>query len=193
VTPATINASMAHEIRPPAAPATTSPNAPAADASAAGTLHADQAIPPSGAASLTPCYYQPKYLVLPSGLLLAFSAAWFWQRRRETAPAATASTSSLDPRPLIQVMNDARAAGDSDLFFKSARAALQRYFAAKWQLVPEAVTIDEVNAHLGPTSDVARLFALADESAYAGVHVNPLDYQEWSTFVSGQIYGKVAS
>jgi hypothetical protein len=163
-----------------------------ADATTASGLHADHVTGGRGATSLTPYYYQPKYLGVPSALLLAFSGVWFWQRRRELAATeAATATPSLDPQPLVQVMDDARAAGDPDLFFKSARAALQRTLASQWQLTPEAITPEEVNARLGPTSEVARLFALADETAYAGIRLSPFDYQQWTTFVRDHINARV--
>jgi hypothetical protein len=135
VTTAGISGSVAHEVRPPASPSAPVQRDSVADATAASGLHADHVTGGRGAVSLTPYYYQPKYLGVPSALLLAFSGVWFWQRRRELAAtdAATAKP-SLDPQPLVQVMDDARIAGDPDLFFKSARAALQRDLASKWQL-----------------------------------------------------------
>ena len=194
VTPAAIDGSVAHEIRPPASPSAPPQRNAVADATTTSGLRADHVINGRGTVSLTPYYYQPKYLGVPSALLLAFSGLWFWQRRRELAAteAATAKP-SLDPQPLVQVMDDARAAGDPDLFFKSARAALQRNLASQWQLTPEAITLEEVNARIGPTSDVARLFALADETAYAGIRLSPIDYQQWTTFVRGHINARAIS
>jgi hypothetical protein len=60
-------------------------------------------------------------------------------------------------------------------------------------LTPEAITLEEVNARIGPTSEVSRLFALADETAYAGVRLSPLDYQQWTTFVRGHINARAMS
>jgi hypothetical protein len=193
ISPAPEERSVAHQLRPQANPSALTPSGSApADAAASG-LRADHVIKGRGAASMTPYYYQPKYLGVPSALLLALSGVWFWQRRREQAAAdaiAEGNRPSLDPQPLINVMDDARTAGDSDLFFKSARAALQRDLASKWQLSPEAITLEEVSERLGAKSDVARLFTLADETAYAGTRLTTLDYQQWRQLVMGHINAK---
>jgi hypothetical protein len=186
------NVAAQNDASPPGASAA-APGNSARDTASADGLHADRAVDGGGARSLTPYYYQPQYLGVPSALLLAFSGAWFWQRRRERAAAdvdVDGGRSSLNPLPLLKVMDDARAAGDPDLFFRSARAALQRYLASKWQLPPDAITPEEVDARLGPSSALARLFKLADETAYAGVRLTALDYQHWKQFVVGQLNPK---
>jgi hypothetical protein len=191
IAPAPKESSVAHQLRPLASASASTPS----DAAASG-LRADHVVSAGGAASMTPHYYQPQYLGVPSALLLALSGAWFWQRRRDQASAdaaADGNRTSLDPQPLINVMDDARAAGDPDLFFKSARAALQRDLASKWQVSPEAITLEEVNARIGANSDVARLFTLADETAYAGVRLTALDYQQWKQFVVSHINSKAMS
>jgi hypothetical protein len=194
VTPSAINGSVAQDTTPPSHPSVPVPREAVADAATANGLHADHVISGGGTVSLTPYYYQPNYLGVPSALLLAFSGVWFWQRRRELAATdAATATPSLDPQPLVQVMDDARAAGDPDLFFKSARAALQRNLASTWHVPPEAITLEEVNTRLGPNGEIARLFALADETAYAGIRLSPLDYQQWATFVKSHINARAVT
>jgi hypothetical protein len=196
IAPAPKDSAVAHELRPPASPSALAQDGSASVDAAAGGLRADHVVNGGGAASMTPYYYQPEYLAVPSALLLALSGAWFWQSRREQASAdavVDGGRPSLDPQPLLNVMDDARAAGDADLFFKSARAALQRDLASKWQLSPEAITPEEVDTRLGPNSDVARLFTLADETAYAGVKLTALDYQQWKQFVVGHISTRAMS
>jgi len=192
-TPSSANNLAAQNVTSPPGASAAAPRNSAGDAASAGGLHGDRAVDGGGAASLTPYYYQPQYLGVPSAMLLALSGAWFWQRRRERAAAhvdADGGRASLDPRPLLNVMDDARAAGDPDLFFRSARAALQRDLASKWQLPPDAITPEEVDARLGPASALTRLFKLADETAYAGIRLTALDYQQWRQFVVGQINPK---
>jgi hypothetical protein len=159
-------------------------------------LRADHVIDVRGTASLTPHYYQREYLGVPSALMLAFSGAWFWLRRREHAAvdaAAASNRSSLDPEPLLRVMDDAMVAGDPGLFFKSARAALQRVFASKWRLSPEAITLKEIDVRLGATSEVARVFMLADEAAYAGGRLTAIEFQPWRELVLGQVNREATS
>jgi hypothetical protein len=190
IAPAPQDSSVAHQLQPPASPSAASSNDKAGDG-----LRADRVVNGGVTASLTPHYYQPQYLGVPSALLLAFSGAWFWRRRREhaTADAIAGGSRSLDPEPLLRVMDDAMAAEDPDLFFKSARAALQRDLASKWQLSPDAITPEEVDVRLGAKSDVARLFMLADETAYAGVQLTVREFQRWKRFVLGQINSKAVS
>lgn len=191
IAPASKDGSVAHQLRPPASPSASSSIDTAGDG-----LRADHVVNGGGTASLTPQYYQPEYIGVPSALMLAFSGAWFWLRRRERA-AADAITEgtrpSLDPEPLLGIMDDAMAAGDPNLFFKSARAALQRDLASKWQLSPDAITPEVVDVRLGARSDAARVFMLADETAYAGVHLTALEFQRWKKLVLGQINSKAMS
>ena len=74
-------------------------------------------------------------------------------------------------------MDGAAAAGDSTLFIQSARTALQRGLASRWKLEPDAVTPEEMRLRLGETSDVARIFMLADEAAYAGLNLSASEFQ----------------
>jgi hypothetical protein len=182
--------SVAQLMKPPAGPGTPPANNPA------DGLRADQLVSGGSTASLTPYYYQPKYLGAPSALLLAFSGAWFWLRRREQAAAAAVTDGgrqSLDPLPLLKVMDEAMAAGAAEPFFRSAHAALQRDLASKWQLPPEAITLQEVELRLGTDSDVARLFMLADEAAYAGTRLTALEFRRWKQVVLDQLHSEVVS
>jgi hypothetical protein len=191
IAPAPLDNAVAHQLRPPAIP-----NAVSASVHSADGLRADHVVSGSGSASLTPHYYQPRYLGVPSALMLAFSGALFWLRRRDQDAAnivAEGARSSLDPQPLLDAMDDAVATQDTELFFKSARAALQRNLAPKWQLSPDTVTLEVVEMRLGEDSDVARLFTLADETAYARVQLSALEFQRWKQFVLGQINSKAVS
>ncbi len=188
ITPASNEKMVASKSGPPAKPSASIPN----DTVGRG-LRADHVINGGGTASLTPRYYQLRYIGAPSALVLAFSGAWLWLRRREHVSAhapADDGEPSLDPEPLLRVMDDAMVAGNPDLFFRSARAALQRHLASKWHLSPDAINREELDVRLGPQSDVARIFMLADETAYAGIQLAAHEFQHWKILVLGCVNGK---
>lgn len=168
----------------------------ASSTNAGDGLRADHVIGGGGTPSLTPYYYQPVYLSIPFALILAFSGAGFWARRRERSVVhsiADKDNPYLDPEPMLRLMDDAMIAGDPELFFKSARAALQRNLASNWQLPPDAITLEEVAARLGAKSDVARVFTLAVESACAAVKLTAPEFQRWKRLVLGHINRKAMS
>jgi hypothetical protein len=190
ITPASADSSVAR-----AAPApTASPSTPPASDTVGDGLRADHVINGRTTAALTPHYYQATYLGIPSALLLAFSGAWFWVRRREHAAAlADGKESPLATASLVNLMDDATTSGDPELFFKSARTALQRTLASTWQIAAEAITLAEVDARLGAKSDVARIFTLADEAAYAGVKLTAIEFQRWKRLVLRRINSEAMS
>ncbi|HEY3654087.1 MAG TPA: BatD family protein [Steroidobacteraceae bacterium] len=188
VTAASTEKTVAGESAPPSKPSASIPNN-----AGGGGLRADYVVNGGGTAWLTPHYYQLQYIAAPSALVLAFSGAWLWFRRRERVSAHAPGgdgRSSLDPEPLLSVLDEAIATGDPELFFKSARAALQRCLASRWHLLPSAITREELDERLGPQSDAARVFMLADETAYAGVQLTAHEFQHWKTLVLGCINGK---
>jgi hypothetical protein len=168
--------------------ASTTPNAtnvlPTNDRDSHG-LRPDHVDNGDSSASLVPHYYQPKYIALPSLLLTAFSGAWFWVRRREQSAAADAARGNeiRQIESWLGLMNNARASNDSELFLKAARAALQMALATKWQLAPDKITLDELDARLGAESDIARVFRLADETAYSGEQFTAIDFKWWQQMV----------
>ena len=168
--------------------ASTTPNAtavlPTNDRDSHG-LRPDHVDDGDSSATLVPHYYQPKYIALPSLLLTAFSGAWFWVRRREQSAAADAARGNeiRQMESWLSVMSDARASNDSELFLKAARAALQRALATKWQLTPDKITLDEVDGRLGAESDIARVFRLADATAYSGEQFTAIDFRRWQQLV----------
>ncbi len=174
-----------------AAPPSASSDAAADDRGSHG-LRADHVDSGGGTASLMPKYYQPAYIALPSLLVVAFSGAWFWVRRREQAAAAQSSRATEFPSidSMLASMETAREASDSQLFFKSARSVLQAMLASEWQLEPERITLPEIEARLGQSSVAARVFALADEATYAKVKLLPADFQWWKQSVLREIKKK---
>jgi hypothetical protein len=140
--------------------------------------------------SLLPLYLQPRFLAVPSIVVLAFAAGWLGARRRRGAgeweSASDRVASRATKRALAQMQAAARA-GDAALFFESARAALQPLLAARWQLAPEEITTAEVEGRLGAESDIRQLFALGDEAKYSGRKLNATDFARWLRIVRRQL------
>ena len=158
-------------------------------------LRPDHVVTGGASSSLMPHYYQPAYIAAPSLLVVAFSGAWFWLRRREQSALAESIRATDFPRTesLLASMEEARAAGDTTLFFQSARSALQGALAAKWQLAPASITLADVEARLGASSVTARVFTLADAAAYAGAKLAPADFQWWRQLVLREISNEAMS
>jgi len=143
--------------------------------------------------SLLPLYYQPRYLGIPSLLIVAFSGAWVWLRRREIgangADGARARAAAQAADALLHQIDQATAAGDTALFFRSARSALETTLASRWNLPPEDLTLEAIDARLGDRSEVRRVFELADEANYSGGRVDAKDLQRWKQIVLRQMSG----
>jgi hypothetical protein len=129
--------------------------------------------------SLIPLYLQPKFLAIPSFLVLAFAAGWVGVRRRRDE--------SRSLKRVMAPMEASARAGHQTLFFDSARGTLQHLFAAQWQLLPEEVTTGEIKARLGADNEVHRLFSLADESKYSGRAPDATDFVRWLAVVREQL------
>ncbi len=90
--------------------------------------------------------------------------------------------------PLLAQMDRAAAKGDAMGFYNSARTAVQQTLAARWQVSPQSITPESVESRLGREStDVRRLFDLANESAYSGTTLAPVDSQKWRLVVLRQL------
>ncbi len=166
------------------APQATSTAAAAENKYAAG-LRADH-VETTQTASLIPLYFQPRFLAVPSIVVLAFAAGWAGARRRRglgERDAPSERTASRTAKRVLAQMQSAARAGDAALFFDLARMALQTALAARWQLAPEEITTAEVEARVGAESDVRELFALADEAKYSGRKLNATDFARWLRIV----------
>jgi hypothetical protein len=149
----------------------------------AGGLRPDHAKVEAARPSLMPLYLQPKFLAIPSFLVLAFAAAWLGVRQRRDQESKSTG------RVMAQMEAAARA-GNETLFFEAARSTLQRLLAAQWQLMPEDVTTSEVDSRFGADNDLRRLFALADESKYSGRAPNTTDFARWLDVVRNRLAGE---
>jgi hypothetical protein len=185
------SASLSVSISPSLADSRTAPATPSAAASpenqyAAG-LRPDH-VETSATPSLIPLYLQPKFLAVPSIIVLAFAAGWAGARRRRGVgvQASDRIVSRAAKRVLAQMQAAARA-GDAALFFDSARTALQSVLGARWQLAPEEITTTEVENRVGAENDIWELFALADEAKYAGRKIEATDFARWLRIVRRQL------
>jgi hypothetical protein len=153
-------------------------------------LRPDHLATDARANSLLPLYFQPRFLAIPSLLTVAFAGGWLRLRRRAADPnyetsARDRALSRAANRILVQLDAAARA-GDSAQFFNSARAALQRTLAARWQMAAGQITTADVAARLGGESDgedIRQLFALADEAVYSGHVPTTIDFARWTQVV----------
>ncbi len=179
-------------ITPATNSATNSATNPSAN-TAPDALRPDHVDSGRGSDSLRPHYFQPPYLAIPSALLVALFSAWFGVHRREQRArdleSAARRNDSLQTEPLLKLMDEASVRGDSELFFRSARTALQRNLASKWLKPPDSVSLEDVDARLGAGSVVARVFKLADEAAYSGLKLSSSDFQRWKQLIIRQISG----
>jgi hypothetical protein len=189
VSPASAGAAASLAAAPPSATS----DAPRGDRESGG-LRADHADIGGATASLKPRYYQPEYIALPPLLVVAFSGAWFWVRRREKTAAESIRAAELPSTDsLLASMEKARESGDTRVFFQCARSVLQAALASEWQLDPTRITLAEVEARLGASSVAARVFVLADEAAYAGMKLLPSDFQWWKQLVLLEINNQAMS
>jgi hypothetical protein len=164
--------------------------------SAAG-LRPDHAAAGLQVRSLMPLYLQPRFLVIPSLLALALAGGWLGVRRRfgpARAGRAQELAAAQSAARLLAQMESAARARNAVLFFTAARKAVQQALAARWKVLPEQMTADEVQARLGADGDeVRRLFALADESRYSGHQLKTADFAQWTRVVRRYLFAREAA
>ena len=162
----------------------------AAGGSTTGGLRPDHVETRESSASLAPPFFRPRYLSLPSVLTVAFAGAWLWMRRRAQVSIDDDAQQAdrIKTATLLAQMDRAAATGDARSFFNSARRAVQQTLAARWQVSPESIAAESMGARLGTDrTEIRRLFDLADEAAYAGTMLEPIDSQKWRQVVLRQI------
>jgi BatD DUF11 like domain len=153
-----------------------------------GGLRPDHPITVARTHSLVPLYLQPRFLVIPSILTLAFLGGWVTARQRKNFSATRSRIASKATKRVLAQMERAARSGDEATFFNSARSALQQPLAERWQIAPEQVTIAEIESRLGKEGDdLCQLFALADESKYSGHGLINVDFSRWMQFVHQQL------
>jgi hypothetical protein len=161
-------------------------------------LRPDHAVTQERVNSLTPPYFQPRFVGLSSVLALLFGGGWITLRRRErnaldTQRQRERARSQLT-QSLLGKMSAASTAGDAAVFLNSARAVLEQSLSARWQVAPEEIAevlderLDGVDG-----ADIRQIFALADEANYSGDDVRAADFERWTQIVTRQLSEEKAS
>lgn len=145
-----------------AASATDMESAPHRDTMAA-LVRADRRTSGATARSLIPLYLQPRFVGAPLLVLLALTGAWF-RVRRDRASAGLPEPQVESENFLLQ-MDHAAAAGDTQLFFRSASRAL----------------IGAGASH--QNAEIREFLKLADEAQYAGQTLSSADLQRCKQIV----------
>jgi BatD DUF11 like domain len=185
----TISPSLADSsLSAPQAPATAPDAHRAAAAPPTVGLRPDHAAEGGEVNTLVPLYAQPRFLTIPALLALGFTGVWFALRRAAGPRTRSQYTDSKAINRVLQELQAASRARDATLFFNIARSALTGSLASRWQLAPEDVTLDEVDARLGSEgAEIREILALADEANYSGHEMTSTDFQRWMQIVRGQL------
>lgn len=187
--------SAGNEAPPAPTAAATAAAATPADESHTG-LRPDHAVTDTRVDSLVPLYYQPRFLAIPSALVLLLGGAWAALRRMERNALGERERKRLELiRSLQQSMSQASARGDAAEFINSASSALRQSLGARWRLAPEQITLDEIDARLQgeERDDIHQIFALADEANYSGGDLQAADFDRWTQVVQRQLTGEAAA
>ena len=189
----------------PAADSTANEPPPPANAAGApadeshGGLRPDHAVTEASVDSLIPPYFQPRFVGFSSVLALAVGGGWIALRRRELHARDTKRQRELArlqlTRTLLERMAAAAAAGNAAVFLSSARSALQQALSARWDVAPEQIAEDLVDARLegADKDDIRQIFALADEANYSGDDLKAADFERWTQIVGRQLGEETAS
>lgn len=173
-------------------PAETAP--PPAAQSAPG-LKPDHAMTESYTNTLVPLYLQRDFLLASSLMTLAFAGVWLALHRRaipRPTPTQRERITSAWANRVLEQMQAAAQAGNSALFFNTARSALQQKLAARWEMTPTEITTTEVESRL-PGGAIHDLFAQADEINYANGASRKTDFTYWSQIVRHELSDEVAA
>jgi BatD DUF11 like domain len=156
-----------------------------------GGLRPDHVARAPMATSLTPLYFQPRFLAAPSVAVLLFAATWVNLRRRERHADETRRKNVRFRAQLEQILEQmqvAASAGDATSFFNAARDALRHSLGHVWKVAPEDISAADIDARLGTQgAEIQQILTLADEANYSGSPVNSTDFERWSRVVRAHI------
>jgi hypothetical protein len=161
-------------------------------------MRPDRVGPGVFANSLVPLYLRPSFLAIESLLTAVLAATWFRQRaagdpRRRALRRRRDLPKSI--RLALARMDEAARTGEGARFFALARRALQETLAVRWQTSAELITSAEVDVRLdrdGDGLEIRRLFARADEVAYAGEAIRSEELTHWTELVRRQALGELS-
>ena len=145
-------------------------------------------------ATLQPIYLNPWFLAAQGLPILAFLAGIAFIRRQEKVShperkRATAMQQAV--RQQISAMDEAIKNHQTDAFFIHARSALQQRLGQQWNLRPEAITLADIDAHLGRGSENIRsIFEMADQASYSDLQFEDADLRQWRQVVLDELAEK---
>jgi hypothetical protein len=181
------------------APPVASAKGTAADEAHTG-LRPDHAASGARVDTLTPLYFQPRFLSIPSVLALLLAAGWAALRRRDRnaigTPLGRLRARTQLTHALLEQMSSAAAAGNAALFFNAARSALRHTLGARWEAQPEQITLADIDARLEESGDknyIRKIFALADEANFSGDDMKATDFERWTEIVRRQLAAESAA
>jgi hypothetical protein len=142
--------------------------------------------------TLRPVFFNPWFLagqLLPIG---ACAAGLMVARRRNTLAKDSRLLRSLAAdcavREEVQAMDSAVAKEDAAAFFLSARGALQQRLGERWRMLPQAITLNEINARLNGDGDNIRpIFEFADAISYSRQSPDAEGLREWKSLVLNEL------
>ncbi len=107
-------------------------------------------------------------------LLLAIGGFLRLRRQRLLADPSILKRKDLDRKLKhhYQEMEQALAAGDSDRFLQSCRAAIQDWLGLAWQQEARAITLAALQERLAAGSPLITIFQQAEHGSYVGIHMN---------------------
>jgi hypothetical protein len=173
----------------PSTPAGTSPAA--VTASGVSDLRMNRIEPGAFVATLRPVYQNPVFLGAQSLPLFALLAGLFVVRRQQSlAHPERRRLSALQQsiRQEVAAMDAALAAHEAGPFFVHARNALQQRYGAMWKITPEAITVADLDSHLGAAAGNSRtVFEMADQATYSDLNFGDADLAQWRQVVMDEL------
>jgi hypothetical protein len=177
--------------------ANTAPSAPApalqvASASSELGLAPNKLAPGHFHTTLRPWFFNPWLAagaLLPSlGLLAVYGFMRRQQALARDPERLRVAAAQRDMQDQLRVMESAATRGATPEFFAAARGAFQNRLGVLWGLIPQTITLAEVNARLNGEADSFRfVFELADEVAYTGRTFGTAELQKWSEVINTEL------
>jgi hypothetical protein len=142
--------------------------------------------------TLRPWFFNPWLVACALLPLLGLLAAYGLMRRHQKIARDPRRIREAEAQRALQnqlrLMESAAAQGDASGFFAAARAAFQNRLGVLWGLLPQTITMAEINVRLNGEADGFRLvFALADEVAYTGRTLASTELQKWHKVINTEL------